>query len=130
MTKLVDLKRTKAEKKADSNPSTYEGNDYPYGLTVELDHDALQKLGIDKMPKAGDTMHVQAHAHVKSVEERQHSGGKKSRRMSLELRKMAIAATQRAANEGEVHEGKLDGALAAMDQALDKKEGKEPKGKT
>lgn len=124
MAKLVDLKRTKQEREKHSKPEPYKGEDYPYGLTVHLDHDALEKLGIKNLPKAGGKVMLHAHAHVKSTEDRNEDGGKRRRSMSLELRKMAIEATQRAADEPDIHEGKLKGAKAAMDKALDRQEGK------
>jgi hypothetical protein len=126
MAKLVDLKRTKAEQKernSSSKLSAPDSDEYPYGLTVSLDHDALDKLGMKTMPKAGTKLHLHAHAHVKSVEETHHAGGKKRRHMSLELQKMALEATQRASDEPGIREGKLTGAKAAMDKALDAQEG-------
>lgn len=124
MAKLVDLKRTAKERKKNSEPMKISGDDYPYGLTVHLDHEALEKLGIKNLPKAGGKVMLHAHAHVKSTEDRTEDGGKRRRSMSLELRKMALEATQRAADDPNIHEGKLRGAKAAMDKALDRQEGK------
>lgn len=130
--KLVHMARTKAEKKAENERYKVggpgDGEDYGYGLTVRLDHNHLKKLGITKLPKAGDTMHLHAKAHVKSTSEHSEDGGDRQH-MELELRHMAIQATKRAEQE-DVHEGNLRGAKAAMDQALDKQEmgGKNRKG--
>jgi hypothetical protein len=123
MAKLVDLKRTSAERKADrerfDKPSS--GDDYGYGLRVRLDHSHLKKLGITELPKAGDHLHVHAKAHVSSVGSHS-SEGRDDRHIELELRHMAVSATKKA-SEQDVQEGKLKGAKAAMDQALDKQEG-------
>jgi hypothetical protein len=123
MVKMVDLKRTAAERKAEqknyeSGPKA--GDDYGYGLTVRLDHRHLKKLGITKMPKAGDVLHLHSKAHVKSTSEHSEDGADRQH-MELELRHMALEATKRASTE-DVEEGNLTGAKAAMDQALDKQE--------
>ena len=120
---MVDMKRSKVEKKANDQMHLGKpgGDDYHHGLTVHLDHESLGKLGIDKLPNVGDVMHMKAHAHVKEVSEEHRDGGKKNRRVVLELRKMEAAAVKKA-SEQDVTEGNLKGAKAAMDQALDKQE--------
>lgn len=112
---LVDLKRSKAEKKRDEMPGKIGGDDYPYGLRVNLDHESLQKLGIDKLPAVGEKLHLHAHAHVVSAEERSTEGGKKHRSVGLELRKMQIGQ-----NEGhDAAQTRLaNGAKKAMDEVL------------
>lgn len=126
---LVDLKRTKQERKERSKPSPMDGEDYPYGLRVHLGHDELQKLGIDTLPKAGSKVHLRAHAHVASVEDRQRDGGKPERSMSLELRHMSLGDEGPA--EGEVDQPEQRGAKRAMDDALSNMRGPKakPKGK-
>ncbi len=111
---LVDMKRTPAEKKAEKakydsiGPAS--GDDYPYGLHINLDHEMLSKLGIDKLPAVGDKMHLHAHAHVTEVSEESREGGKKRRSLRLQMRKMQVEpATKPSAAEG---------AKAAMDKAL------------
>jgi hypothetical protein len=112
---LVEMKRSKAAKKKDAEGPSIGGDDYPYGLRVNLDHESLQKLGIDKLPSVGDKMHLHAHAHVVSAEERSSEGGKKHRSVSLELRKMQIGE-----HEGETaSQTRLaNGAKKAMDEVL------------
>lgn len=122
---LAEMKRTKADKKVEKerydSPSSLGGSDYHHGLSVHLDHESLAKLGITKLPTVGSKMTLHAHAHVKSAEESHSEGGKPRRSVSLELRKMELAAEQKAA-QGDVQEGNLTGAKAAMDQALDAQE--------
>lgn len=112
---MVDMKRTKAEKKAES--TKYDNaigpggqDDYPYGLHVTLDHEMLQKLGIDKLPAVGDKMHLQSHAHVTEVSEESREGGKKRRSVRLQMRKMQV--------EPATAPSPAEGAKAAMDKAL------------
>lgn len=112
---LVDMKRSKAERKKESMPSHIGGDDYPYGLRVNLDHESLQKLGIDKLPSVGDKLHLHAHAHVVSAEERSTEGGKKHRSVSLELRKMHVGDS---GDETAQQKRMAHGAKKAMDEVL------------
>ncbi len=103
---LVDMKRTKADTAKNSGSI----DDYPYGLHVSLDGPSLDKLGLDALPKVGDTMHLHAHAHVAEVSEHSRDGGKKSRRVELHLRKMELQPAKK--------ETAAEGAKAAMDRVL------------
>jgi hypothetical protein len=129
MAKMVDLKRTPAERKAEKEkydkPGHLGGDDYGYGLTVRLDHEHLKKLGVTKMPKAGDTLHIHSKAHVKSTSEHSEGGGDR-KHMELELRHMAIGAQADDDNTDDDAENNLAGAKSAMDEALGggKKKGK------
>lgn len=119
---MTDMKRTKADKKArekryDNMSVGGGGDDYHHGLNVSLGHEELSKLGINKMPTVGDKLHLHAHAHVKSVSEDHRDGGKKERRVELELRKMQIKK-KGGRKEGMVADPAADGAKAAMDKAL------------
>lgn len=114
---LVDMKRTKAERAADKKACNvpFSGEDYPYGLSIRLGRDELEKLGITTLPQVGEELELNAVAYVKSASEEQRDGGKKERRIELELRKMELESTEKV----DSHEGALRGAKAAMDKALD-----------
>ena len=93
------------------------GMDTPSGPTVHLTHEHMKALGMHKNPPTvGQKIPMEGHMHVTSVS---NHDGRMS--MSAELRKMAVGATKKA-SEQDVTEGKLKGAKAAMDQALDKQE--------
>lgn len=132
MAKMVDMKRSKAEQKAQQEgPKALGGDEYSYEHRISLDHNHMKKLGIKEMPKPGDVLHLQAHAHVASSNESSEEGGEPRRHISLQLKKMAIQATKRAESEQDIHEGHLRGAKAAMDKALDEQErGKRRSGST
>lgn len=68
---LVDLKMSKKELKAESQPSLADQNPYPYGTRISLDTDELAKLGITvkNLPKVGDAMAIDAVGTVVSVSE-------------------------------------------------------------
>jgi hypothetical protein len=87
--------------------------DYP--PTSHLNPTHLKSMGHKGTPKIGDM--IPMHGRVTGVNE--HPDGGHS--VSVELQKMAAAATKRASQE-DVEEGKLSGAKAAMDQALDAQE--------
>jgi hypothetical protein len=64
--KLVDLKRTKAEKKDDDKraKSSPMDSDYHYGLRLHLGDDELDKLGLKENPEVGTEHRLVAHAKV------------------------------------------------------------------
>lgn len=120
---MKHMARTVKERKEQTKPSMI-GDKYPYGLRVRLGHEEMGKLGMDTMPKVGDKVHLQSHAHVVSASEHHHEGDEEpNRSVELELRHMAIGKPK----EGEVANPAADGAKNAMDEALgemDKKSSK------
>lgn len=70
--KLVSVKRTEAEKKAEQKkydkPSTLAGDEYPYNTRICLEKRVLDKLGISpKDFKVGQTVTLEAICSVKSL---------------------------------------------------------------
>lgn len=121
MAKMVDMKRTAAEKKARDKEFDHKigGEDYPYGLGVSLGHDELTKLGIHTLPKVGSKLALHAHAHVKSAREESRDGGRKTRHVELELRHMHVEGGKDETPKVDTsEEGMKKGAKAAMDKAL------------
>lgn len=125
---MVDMKRSKAEKKSTDTPMKSPGDDYGYGLEVRLEHEHLKKLGITKLPQVGQKMNLAAHAHVTNVSEHHGEGDSTPRRhVTLQLRKMELgtgAQSTDAPDEEQAEESKK-GARAAMDSALSKAAGSE-----
>lgn len=114
MAEMTHMARSKKERKDMTKPSMMDDK-YPYGLRVDLGHEEMQKLGMDSMPKVGDKVHLESHAHVVSASESSHEGDEEPhRRVSLELRHMAVSPHK----EGEVANPAADGAKNAMDSAL------------
>jgi hypothetical protein len=85
----VSLKRTAAEKKsgADFAP-TSDGDDYPWGLRINLSDEEIKKLGLT-MPEIGTELSMEAVAKVVSVSERSNTGGK-SRSVEIIITDMAL----------------------------------------
>lgn len=87
---MQSMKRSKASQKDVAMPSMPKGEDYPYGLRLDLDHDTLKKLGVTKMPKAGALHKIVAHAKVHRAEESSSSDGGKRRNLSMQITKMSM----------------------------------------
>lgn len=122
---MTDMKRTKSERKAENTPMKSDGDSYPYGLSVRLDHHSLKKLGMhDKLPKVGDKLKLNAHAHVVSVSDHSHEGGESSKHVELQLRHMGIEGGGKNLEkpDGDTEEGLKKGAKNAMDKVLAPKE--------
>lgn len=67
---MVDMSRTPAEKveaAIENAPGPASIPDYPYGLSICLTQDELEKLGLDDDVEVGDMLHIHAMAKVTSV---------------------------------------------------------------
>lgn len=93
--KLVSMKLTPADLKKRQEPSeTLAGGDqaaYPYGLTLRLDQDALEKLGIgDHLPEADTEMILIAKVEVSSASSTDRAGGGKMRSLELQITDLCL----------------------------------------
>ena len=92
--KLVDVKRTKADKKA--TESEYKDpinqDDYPWGLNIRLDNATVQKLGLGDLD-ADESVRLYADAFVTedSVTKR---NGKTVRTVALQITKLAVVQSE------------------------------------
>lgn len=90
MQTLISMELTKEEAQEDAGVKP-ELPKYPWGLCIDLDGDALAKLGIDALPAVGSSVSIVAMAEVQSVSESQYQGDKETnRRMSLQITEMAV----------------------------------------
>jgi len=85
---VVDMKLSPAEVKEYSTPSLYEGPRYPYGLRLDLDTEALEKLGLDQMPAVGSVFMVAALAQVENISASDGLVGEKRRNVCLQITAM------------------------------------------
>lgn len=122
---MMDMKRTKADKKAESEK--YDGHklgedDYPYGLSIRLDHHSLKKLGMHEghLPKVGSKLKIHAHAHVKSAGENSRDNGHKERHLELELRHMSVEGHEPGKGKGAEKDGDTEEMNKGMKHAMDK----------
>lgn len=63
--------------------------EYPYGLCIDLNTEALERLGFDTLPAVGTVVEVVARATVQSVSSRD-DGNSPSRNVSLQITDMDV----------------------------------------
>ena len=91
MDKLVDVKRTKEDKKEEQErwKDVENSDDYPWGLSIRLDNSTIQKLGLGDLD-AEQPVKIVAEGFVSedSVNKR---NGKTVRTLAIQIQKLAIA---------------------------------------
>ncbi len=102
MADLVDMKRTPAEKKRDSEPIAESMDDYGYGLSLHLDNEAIAKLGLTDADIDVEQPMMLVAACIVSSENISTVGGKRRRSMSLQIQKMGLSQETPRASPGEV----------------------------
>jgi hypothetical protein len=81
------------EEAQESQPSTLaepELPKYAYGLRLELDDDALEKLGITELPAVGETLMITAKVEVIGTSTNERQGGDEESCVSLQITHLAI----------------------------------------
>jgi hypothetical protein len=91
---MTDMKRTPAEKVEEAvdmmcTAPISNVADYPYGLSLTLTEDELEKLGLDTNCDVGDLVDIRAFAEVTSVSKHQ-SDGKDRCRVELQIVRMSV----------------------------------------
>lgn len=89
--KLVSMKLDAKEQKKLMSPSLAEGDRplYPWGLSISLDSDTLDKLGIKTLPEVGDSYMLVAMVDVTSTSSNESEGGK-NRSVGLQLTDLCL----------------------------------------
>lgn len=88
--KLTNMKLTEAEQKAMFSPSLSEGPDrplYPWGLSINLDTAALEKIGLEC--EVGETYTLTASVDCTACSSNESEGGK-SRSATLQITAMRL----------------------------------------
>lgn len=87
---LTDVKRTEAEKKSEQEKweTPTNGDDYPWGLTLNLDNATIEKLGLGDMD-ANEEVRVYARAFISSDSIEKRNGGTE-RRVSLQITHLGV----------------------------------------
>lgn len=84
--RYVSMKRTAKQKKGSNEPVPMPpGEDYPWGLRLSLNKESLDKLGMSKLPRVGETFELEAKVQVVAVSENKSLGGDQSRSVDLQI---------------------------------------------
>ena len=88
---MKSMKISAEEKKKYAEPTiASEQQQYPYGLSISLDQDVLDKLGMSKLPDVGDKMMLHAKVEICSVSQSESQGGGKNSHVQMQITDMAI----------------------------------------
>ena len=101
--KLVDMAYTKAELKEEAkegcvSPSG-QPSPYPWGLSLSLERNELNKLGVKDLPQVGAEVHFIAVAKVMSVNQSARQGEDEESRVGLQITMMQIVQSESADEE-------------------------------
>lgn len=99
--KLVDMKRTKAEAKAEAAEyNSISGQpEYPWGLQIRLEDEELTKLGITNLPDVGSGMTLTINVEVQSATETKMANGKTDRCVCLQITQLGVDAADQEEDE-------------------------------
>lgn len=101
---LVNMKRSKAdrEKSMDAAVPAPEAPRYPWGLSLSLDNEVLEKLGLDDLPEVDDELELVARVTVTRVSSADQAEGGPSRDVGLQITEMALEAPKRRKSTADV----------------------------
>lgn len=89
--KLTNMKMSAEEADEYGESTLAEAPEYPYGLRLSLDDDALDKLGLgEKLPKVGETLTVLAKVDVVHVHVSQDQEGEPESSVQLQITDMSV----------------------------------------
>ena len=92
---LKSMKLDKSEKETYAKEGIVSDRpEYPWGLSIRLDNDALKKVGIVALPAVGEKMQLMARVEVVSVSQRDSKDGEKHKDVQLQITDMALAADE------------------------------------
>lgn len=78
--RMIDMKKDAKEMMRDTMPfGMGSQSEYPYGLSICLGNDELEKLGLDNECEVGDMIHLFALAKVTSLSKNDTGDGEKTR---------------------------------------------------
>lgn len=93
----MDKKEIKVTGLAESVKS--DAPQYPYGLKLNIDKDAMNKLGMKEMPKMGNVMNMRAKCKVTNMSANEHG-----KHMGLQITDMEIMPDGSSTSDDDWHE--------------------------
>lgn len=125
--KMVNMKEPGLKKEGKSGgsfPKSHDVADVMDPPTIHLSHEHIKKLGLHKnLPRVGDKIPMEGHAHVASVSSHTDGDGKPRMSMTLELHKMGMEHNKPKISQPDQEAETAKGAKAEMDKALLKGQG-------
>lgn len=106
---LVNMKLTPEEAKEESgccSPSSDGDPAYPYGLSVNLCDEVLQKLGITTLPTVGTTLMLTARVEVTNTSQYENQDGKEIN-INLQITDMELSAAVEKTREQKMYPNSL-----------------------
>ena len=91
---LINMKMKSKEAEEIMESKAMDGPKYPYGLSLHLDMDTLEKLGMVELPEVGKEMSLMAKVKVESTHQCQNMSGEENKSMSLQITDMALEAVK------------------------------------
>ncbi len=104
--KLVSMKLTPKQSKAESEPTEVTRPEYPFGLRIRLHEEDLQRLGIKELPAVDLALRVAALTRVVQVSSDESSAGGAHRSVELQITDLALYKTSATKDAGETLYGK------------------------
>ncbi len=108
MPKMVDLALTEEEQEERNTSYAMPigmAPKYPYGLSICLDHDTLEKLKVDYEDwEVGDIFHLHCFAKLTSISTNETADGEENCRAELQIVSMAAESEDEENEEAEEHE--------------------------
>lgn len=98
---LIEMKRAPERPVEAASAPSADAPVYPWGLQVSLDHESLERLGMEALPDAGAVFTVTARACVTAVSQDERAGPDGTpvahRRVELQIEALALAPAKRPA---------------------------------
>lgn len=87
---MISMKMSANEAKEQTQPVPADAPEYPYGLSISLDEEAMAKLGITEMPKVGTKLQIRALTVVCGTSQYSTQGGEDESNLSLQITDMEL----------------------------------------
>lgn len=89
---MTNMKLSKEQAKEYAVPSlSKDAPQYPYGLRLDLDSEALKKLGMTELPEIGQPMELRAKVEVCSTSENKSMDGTEYKSVCLQITDMELS---------------------------------------
>lgn len=92
--KMISMELPDGQGKASEMPEEMESPRYPWGLQLHLENEQLKALGIESLPKVGESLTIVAKVKVTRCGEEEMEGEEVRRNMALQVTEMGLETGQ------------------------------------